>query len=175
MHASTAIHSPVGRLTLLASARGLTSVMWEHEQPAPSRSSPPGNGDGGETAGRILAEAARQLGAYFAGRLRTFDLPLDPAGTPFQKLVWTELNRIPYGETRSYGQVARALGQPGAARAVGIANNRNPNAIVTPCHRVIGSDGKLVGFGGGLPAKAYLLALESGSLFPLTPPRTPVS
>lgn len=105
-------------------------------------------------------ELTRQLGEYFAGERRRFDLPLAPEGTPFQRAVWSELARIPFGETRSYGEVARALGKPGASRAVGRANGANPIPIVVPCHRVVGSDGSLTGFGGGLEAKAALLALE---------------
>jgi methylated-DNA-[protein]-cysteine S-methyltransferase len=107
-----------------------------------------------------FAEAARQLDAYFAGTLRQFDLPLAPAGTPFQRRVWQGLREIPYGETVSYGELARRIGRPSAVRAVGAANGQNPLAIVIPCHRVIGSDGRLVGYGGGLAAKSALLALE---------------
>lgn len=113
----------------------------------------------------VLAEAERQLDAYFAGDLRRFDLPLDLAGTKFQRRVWSELLKIPYGETRSYSQLACALGTPAAVRAVGAANGANPVPIVVPCHRVIGASGKLVGYGGGLPLKRRLLALERGSLF----------
>jgi len=116
-------------------------------------------------ANPLLAEAARQLHAYFAGSLRRFDLPLDLAGTEFQRRVWMELTRIPYGETRSYQDVARAVGAPNAVRAVGAANGANPIPIVVPCHRVIGAGGKLVGYGGGLPLKRRLLALERGELF----------
>jgi methylated-DNA-[protein]-cysteine S-methyltransferase len=107
-----------------------------------------------------FGEPIRQLKAYFAGTLRQFDLPLAPAGTPFQQTVWQALREIPYGETVSYGQLARGIGRPAAVRAVGAANGRNPLAIVVPCHRVIGSDGRLVGYGGGLPAKSMLLELE---------------
>jgi methylated-DNA-[protein]-cysteine S-methyltransferase len=105
-------------------------------------------------------DAVRQLEAYFAGTLRRFDLALAPAGTPFQQRVWRALREIPYGHTISYGELARRLGRPAAVRAVGAANGRNPLAIVVPCHRVIGSDGRLVGYGGGLPTKAALLELE---------------
>ena len=108
----------------------------------------------------IAAEAERQLRAYFAGQLRRFDLPLDMRGTDFQIRVWRELENIPYGETRSYSQVAAAIGAPQAVRAVGAANGANPIPIIVPCHRVIGSSGKLVGYGGGLPLKKRLLALE---------------
>jgi methylated-DNA-[protein]-cysteine S-methyltransferase len=113
------------------------------------------------------AEVRRQLEEYFAGRRQTFDLPLAPEGTSFEKTVWEELRRIPFGETRSYAEVARAIGRPGAARAVGRANGANPIPVVVPCHRVIGADGSLTGFGGGLDAKARLLELE-GLALPLS-------
>jgi methylated-DNA-[protein]-cysteine S-methyltransferase len=113
----------------------------------------------------LLVETEHQLRAYFGGDLRDFDLPLAMAGTPFQQRVWKELLRIPYGETRSYSEIAHAIGAPTAVRAVGAANGANPIPIVVPCHRVIGSGGKLVGYGGGLPLKRRLLALERGSLF----------
>jgi O-6-methylguanine DNA methyltransferase len=111
----------------------------------------------------LLNEAARQLRDYFAGGLRDFNLPLDPRGTDFQRRVWRELATIPYGATRSYLQIANAIGAPKAVRAVGAANGANPIAIVVPCHRVIGAGGKLVGYGGGLPLKQRLLALERGA------------
>ena len=111
---------------------------------------------------RALVEPVRQVEAYFKGRLKAFDFPLAPQGTPFQTSVWHELLRIPYGETISYGELARRLGNPKAVRAVGLANGSNPIAIVIPCHRVIGSNGTLVGYGGGLPTKQALLALERG-------------
>ena len=107
-----------------------------------------------------LAEARRQLTEYFAGTRRDFALPLAAGGTPFQQRVWEALRRIPYGETISYGELARRIGQPTASRAVGAANGRNPIAIVVPCHRVIGADGTLIGYGGGLPVKEALLSLE---------------
>ncbi|MCZ4064765.1 methylated-DNA--[protein]-cysteine S-methyltransferase [Oxalobacter aliiformigenes] len=108
----------------------------------------------------LIAEAVSQLSAYFEGRLKTFDLPLDMSGTPFRMKTWEALKTIPYGETRSYGDIARQIGQPKACRAVGMANHNNPVAIVVPCHRVIGSDGSLTGYGGGLPIKRQLLDLE---------------
>jgi methylated-DNA-[protein]-cysteine S-methyltransferase len=108
-----------------------------------------------------FAEAKRQLAAYFAGELTVFDLPLAPQGTDFQRRVWEELTRIPYGVTLSYGELARRIGQPGSSRAVGLANGRNPISIIVPCHRVIGANGKLVGYGGGLPRKEALLAHEA--------------
>jgi methylated-DNA-[protein]-cysteine S-methyltransferase len=115
----------------------------------------------------IATEALRQLRAYFAGQLRRFDLPLDMEGTDFQLRVWRELERIPYGETRSYLQMAAAIGAPRAVRAVGAANGANPIPIVVPCHRVIGASGKLVGYGGGLPLKKRLLQLEGALALPL--------
>jgi len=111
---------------------------------------------------RVLAEARRQLDTYFAGNLSAFDLPLDPAGTPFQVQVWQQLTRIPYGQTISYGELARRIENPSASRAVGLANGRNPIAVIVPCHRVIGADGSLTGFGGGLDRKRALLSLEQG-------------
>lgn len=122
-------------------------------------------GDGAEVSATggatpLIREAFRQLEAYFRGDLKVFSLPLAPAGTPFQRRVWEVLLTIPYGETASYGDVAAAAGNVKAARAVGMANNRNPVAIVIPCHRVIGADGRLVGYGGGLELKRRLLELE---------------
>ncbi|MCL1808353.1 MAG: methylated-DNA--[protein]-cysteine S-methyltransferase [Clostridiales bacterium] len=108
----------------------------------------------------LLKEAGRQLEEYFGKKRKAFDLPLKLEGTEFQKRDWQELLKIPYGETRSYGEIAKALGIPKGARAVGLANNRNPVSIIVPCHRVIGADGKLVGYGGGLPIKEFLLNLE---------------
>lgn len=112
----------------------------------------------------VLKEAARQLAAYFAAELRTFQLPLAPRGTTFQQSVWSQLLTVPYGKTRSYSEIAIAVGSPKAVRAVGAANGQNPIPIVIPCHRIIGASGKLVGFGGGLPLKRMLLDLESGQL-----------
>lgn len=114
-----------------------------------------------DDAAPAIAAAARQLTEYFAGKRREFDLPLDAHGTPFQKRVWNALRRIPYGETRSYGDIARAAGSPKGARAVGMANHNNPIGIVVPCHRVIASDGSLGGYGGGLELKRRLLELEA--------------
>ena len=119
----------------------------------------------------MLVEAERQLGEYFRGQRQGFSLTLDFAGTAFQRQVWTALLTIPFGETRSYAQIARQIGKPSATRAVGAANGRNPISIVAPCHRVIGATGKLTGFAGGLEAKAYLLALEAGD--PQAPIRPP--
>ena len=111
----------------------------------------------------LLAEAMRQLAEYFAGERREFELPLAPEGTPFLRRVWAELVKVPYGATATYGEIAERIGNPGGSRAVGLANNRNPIAIIIPCHRIIGSSGKLVGYAGGVELKERLLALESGS------------
>jgi methylated-DNA-[protein]-cysteine S-methyltransferase len=151
--------SPVGRLTLVASETGLAAVLWENDDPRRVRLAPRRR----DEAHPLLGEAERQLAAYFAGRLRRFALPLDPAGTPFQRQVWDALLTIPFGETRSYRQIAVQIGRPAAARAVGAANGRNPLSIVAPCHRVIGAGGALTGFAGGLAVKARLLALETAA------------
>ena len=154
---SSTLASPVGRLTLVASDAGLAAVLWENDDP---RRVP--LAIAGEDASHpVLRETARQLKEYFAGGRTVFELPLDFHGTDFQKQVWAALLAIPFGETRSYGQIARALGKPGAMRAVGAANGRNPISIIAPCHRVIGAGGQLTGFAGGLEAKAHLLALEA--------------
>jgi methylated-DNA-[protein]-cysteine S-methyltransferase len=148
--------SPVGVLTLVASDRGLAAILWEKDRPGRVKLGPMR-----EAADHpVLDEAARQITAYFAGTLTEFDIPLDFRGTDFQKSVWTALLTIPFGETRSYGEIARAIGRPSASRAVGAANGRNPISIIAPCHRVIGSDGALTGFAGGLAAKELLLGLE---------------
>ena len=150
------ITSPIGDLLLLSDGEALTGVHFagRHGR-APS---PGGEHD------PVIVEAARQLRAYFAGERTSFALPLRPAGTPFEVGVWEELRRIPYGETLSYGELADRIGSAGAARAVGRANACNPIPVVIPCHRVIGSDGSLTGFGGGLDTKRRLLDLESGTL-----------
>lgn len=140
-------------LRISASPAGLRAIYFD-PQPGGEPASGPA------TTHPVLAETVSQLRAYFAGRLRDFDLPLDLAGTAFQLAVWRELQTIPYGQTRSYSFIARAIGRPAAVRAVGTANGANPIPIVVPCHRVIGASGKLVGYGGGLPLKKRLLALE---------------
>ena len=142
-------------LRLVASSSGIRAIEFTGGQ----ASRPVAEGARNDT-NPLLLEAARQLRAYFAGTLREFQLPLDMRGTDFQKRVWRQLESIPYGETRSYSQVALAIGLPHAVRAVGAANGANPIAIVVPCHRVIGAGGKLVGYGGGLPLKKRLLELE---------------
>jgi methylated-DNA-[protein]-cysteine S-methyltransferase len=150
------VNSPVGRLKLVATDHGLAGVLWATDAPGRVRMTI----DGEDATHPVLAEAERQLAEYFEGRRTTFSVRLDVAGTAFQRKVWNALLTIPFGETRSYGQIARQIGSPGASRAVGAANGRNPISIVAPCHRVIGASGNLTGFAGGLPAKAYLLELE---------------
>lgn len=148
------IASPVGRLILVASDKGLCAVLFAKGKLA----LPEGAQEAVDHP--CLTRAETQLAEYFAGKRRHFDLPLCASGTVFQLKVWKELQKIPYGRTISYGTQARGMGDAKKARAVGIANGRNPLSIVVPCHRVVGSDGSLTGFGGGLKAKAYLLALE---------------
>ena len=150
------IESPIGQLKLVASDKGLVAILWENDSPRRVRLSDLQEND----EHPVLLETQRQLTEYFAGRRKTFSVALDMRGTPFQKNVWEALLAIPFGETRSYGQLARQLGNPRATRAVGAANGRNPISIIVPCHRVIGSTGKLTGFAGGLETKAHLLNLE---------------
>ncbi len=152
----TVLESPVGELLASADAAGRVTGLHFDSHPTPT---PDPRWVRDE---RALAPLRRQLEEYFAGDRREFELELAPTGTPFQLSVWRELRAIPYGETASYGEIAAAVGQPGAARAVGGANNHNPIAIVVPCHRVIGASGSLTGYGGGLPRKQQLLALEAG-------------
>lgn len=154
--ATTLFPSPVGTLTLVASDAGLVAVLWEDDDPArvhlPVMAARPDH--------PVLRQAATQLADYFAGERQHFDVPLDMRGTAFQQRVWTALLAIPFGETRSYGAIASAIGQPTASRAVGAANGRNPLSILAPCHRVVGSNGALTGFAGGLAAKTWLIAHE---------------
>jgi len=155
-HLFTTLHSPLGELTLVATEIGLRAVLWPQDQGrvalpesmVVSHSEP------------VLSLAGTQIGEYFAGERETFDLPLDLHGTDFQKATWKALAEIPYGATWTYGQQAEHIGRPNAVRAVGAANGRNPVSIVLPCHRVIGADGSLTGFAGGLEAKQHLLVLE---------------
>lgn len=150
------IDSPVGMLTLVASATGLVAVLWENDRPGRVRLR-----DTVEDHDHpLLIETRRQIAAYFAGTLTRFTVPLDFRGSAFQNEVWAALLTIPFGETRSYGEIACQIGRPGAARAVGAANGRNPISIIAPCHRVIGGNGSLTGFAGGLAAKQLLLELE---------------
>ncbi|MHA3841367.1 methylated-DNA--[protein]-cysteine S-methyltransferase [Sphingomonas aestuarii] len=156
----TTTPSAVGELTLVASDAGLVAVLWSHDDVDRVRL--------GERVADddhpVLIAAATQLDDYFAGRRTAFDLPLDFRGTDFQKSVWAALLTIPFGETRSYGDIARQIGRPTASRAVGAANGRNPISIIAPCHRVIGANGSLTGFAGGIEAKRLLLALENPTL-----------
>lgn len=151
---TTTVDSPVGVLTLVAHDGVLAGLYMSDQRHAPSIDAVT------DEAG--FEAVTEQLAAYFRGELTRFDLPLAPVGTPWQRRVWAGLCEIPYGETISYGELARRIGSPGAARAVGLANGRNPIGIIVPCHRVIGADGRLTGYGGGLPRKELLLALERG-------------
>ncbi|MBJ7262613.1 MAG: methylated-DNA--[protein]-cysteine S-methyltransferase [Burkholderiaceae bacterium] len=151
------IGSPVGQLKLVARGEALAGVLWEVERA--NRVTFANLIEDRDSL--VLNRAAMQLAEYFAGRRRRFDLPLEFAGTPFQKDVWTALLSIPFGVTKSYGDIARQIGRPNAVRAVGAANGRNPISIIAPCHRVIGSTGGLTGFAGGIETKATLLALEA--------------
>jgi methylated-DNA-[protein]-cysteine S-methyltransferase len=160
---SKIVSSPIGNLKLVASDRGLVAILWENDRPRRVRLE-----DVKENREHpMLLRAEDELAQYFAGKRNAFSVPLDMRGTPFQKQVWEALLGIPFGETRTYGQLAMQLGNPRATRAVGAANGRNPIAIIVPCHRVIGFSGKLTGFAGGLDAKEHLLQLEGrgGRLF----------
>lgn len=154
----TVVDSPYGPLTLVAADDGILCGLYMTEQ----RHRPPEETFGVRDHSHF-AEAEEQLEAYFAGELKEFTLELRLHGTPFQQSVWEQLRRIPYGETRSYGDLAEALGNPGASRAVGLANGKNPIGIIVPCHRVVGASGGLTGYGGGLDRKKRLLDFESGS------------
>jgi methylated-DNA-[protein]-cysteine S-methyltransferase len=149
------IDSPIGPLTMTAVDGALTRVHMHEQRHAPAPS------PGAQHDDDSFAAVATQFAEYFAGERTRFDLPLAPAGTPFQRRVWDALCEIPYGETISYGELARRVGSPGAFRAVGLANGRNPLAIIVPCHRVIGADGRLTGYGGGLDRKRWLLEHEA--------------
>jgi methylated-DNA-[protein]-cysteine S-methyltransferase len=155
------MESPVGRLLLVADEVGLRQAWFAEGR------TPPVVDMSWQSGGAVLEEPARQLRAYFAGELQHFDLPLKPEGTAFQTRVWELLQEIPFGETISYGELARRAGNPAASRAVGLANGANPIPIIIPCHRVIGSNGKLTGYGGGLETKRWLLDFErsQGGLF----------
>jgi methylated-DNA-[protein]-cysteine S-methyltransferase len=151
------VNTPVGKLTLVASSHALVAVLWERERPnrvklAASKL---------DAQQPILLEAERQLGEYFSGTRTEFDLPLELNGSEFQKKVWRALRKIPFGETRSYISLAKAVGSATAVRAVGAANGKNPLSIIVPCHRVVGANGALIGFAGGLEVKAKLLAHEA--------------
>jgi methylated-DNA-[protein]-cysteine S-methyltransferase len=150
----TVIDSPVGDLTVVAVDGAITGLYFTNHLRAPAQAAL------GERTDEGFAEVTKQLGEYFAGTRREFDLPLAPVGNDFQQRVWALLATIPYGETRSYGDLAKALGDPGLAQAVGSANGRNPISIIVPCHRVVGADGSLTGYAGGLDRKRYLLEME---------------
>ncbi|HEY5274504.1 MAG TPA: methylated-DNA--[protein]-cysteine S-methyltransferase [Acidimicrobiales bacterium] len=154
---STVVTTPIGDVVLI----GANDVLVELELPGDSRVRHPEGHPGRDDA--ALVDAAAQLSEYFSGTRRSFDLAVAPQGTEFQTTVWATLAEIPYGTTATYGEVAAKVGNAKASRAVGMANNRNPIALIIPCHRVIGASGKLVGYGGGLPAKEFLLNLERGA------------
>lgn len=151
------MESPVGTLTLVSSHKGLTGILWKGDSPDRVRFKIQKE----DKNNPFLLKAEQQLKDYFSGKLKNFSLTLDFIGTDFQKSVWKALLTIPFGETRSYGQIAKQIGNPKAVRAVGAANGKNPLSIIAPCHRVIGSNGKLTGFAGGLEIKSFLLKIEN--------------
>ncbi len=154
----TIFDSPVGELVLTSNGEAITELFMKKHKGAPKPIEDWRRDDG------MFREAARQLRAYFAGELTEFDLRLETRGTKFQRRVWAELLKIPYGSTINYGELARRIGNPNASRAVGAANGQNPISIIIPCHRVIGSNGSLTGYGGGIERKKFLLDLEAGNL-----------
>jgi methylated-DNA-[protein]-cysteine S-methyltransferase len=161
MRTSCELATPIGAVRVEVEDGAVVAIHLPSDRGATTRDA------GTEERDPVLADACRQLSEYFDGKRTTFDLPLRPAGTPFQQAVWEALRAIPAGETRSYADVARAVGRPSAVRAVGAANGANPIAIVVPCHRVIGSSGALTGYAGGLPLKKWLLAFEGRFSAPL--------
>ena len=157
MNSTKQLDSPIGRLRLVATDQGLSRLLFDQQVGEDLESA----GDEVEADDHpVLAAATAQLAEYFAGRRQEFDIPLDLTGTEFQRAAWSALANVPFGETRSYRQQAEAIGRPKAVRAIGAANGRNPVPIVLPCHRIVGSDGSLTGYGGGLPIKEYLLNHE---------------
>jgi methylated-DNA-[protein]-cysteine S-methyltransferase len=154
----TSLDSPVGALVLTSDGEAITGLFMDKYQGEPFSIGDWARDDG------LFREAADQLRAYFAGELTDFDLPIATGGAPFQQRVWAELRKIPYGSTISYGELARRIGNPKASRAVGSANGDNPISIIIPCHRVIGSNGKLTGYGGGIERKKFLLEFEAETL-----------
>ncbi|MCX6359698.1 MAG: methylated-DNA--[protein]-cysteine S-methyltransferase [Armatimonadetes bacterium] len=160
----TTLGTPIGELLLTSDGAALTGLYMPDHAHGPEV----GAGWVSDDGAALFAATAEQLREYFGGGRRLFDLPLAPAGTLFQLRVWAELRRIPYGATVTYGDLARRLGDPGASRAVGLANGRNPISIIVPCHRVVGAGGKLTGYAGGLERKRFLLELEGGCLPGLT-------
>jgi methylated-DNA-[protein]-cysteine S-methyltransferase len=159
VYVSKRINSPVGRIKLVASDKGLAAILWENDDPDRVRIQNMTEND----SHPVLVEAEKQLKEYFGGRRRVFSMDLDFNGTDFQKKVWKTLLEIPWGETRTYSQIAEQIGNPKAVRAVGAANGKNPISIIAPCHRVIGASGRLTGYAGGLENKALLLRLEQVS------------
>jgi methylated-DNA-[protein]-cysteine S-methyltransferase len=151
------MESPIGKLTLIANGSALVAVRMERERPDRLRL----EAASADTHHPVLTEAERQLVDYFAGKRIRFELPIEPRGTDFQRKVWRYLAAIPFGKTKTYGDIAKTVGSPKGSRAVGAACGKNPLAIVVPCHRVVGASGALTGFGGGLETKAELLALEA--------------
>lgn len=154
--------SPIGQLKLVADKEALVALLWQDDAPLRVRLAEAKPCD----THPVLLETQAQVTAYFAGDRRTFDIPLQPVGTAFQRAVWSALTEIPYGETRSYGELAAHIYRPQAQRAVGAANGKNPISIIVPCHRVIGANGHLTGFAGGLGAKAFLLNHETSKTAP---------
>jgi methylated-DNA-[protein]-cysteine S-methyltransferase len=163
--ATTVVDTPIGPLTLIASDRGLRAVMWPDEEFGRVQPDAPDDAPVSAAAVAVLRAAGDQLAEYFDGDRTTFDVPLDPVGTDFQRTAWAALRTIPFGETISYGEQAARLGDRRKARAVGAANGRNPISIIVPCHRVVGSNGALTGFAGGLDTKAWLLDHERAILW----------
>ena len=157
------LKTPVGKMVLVADQKAIVMFGWEDffAKEASNKEQSKWGEMKPNSKNTIIAKAEKQLEEYFKGKRKSFDLPLAPEGTEFQKSVWRELSKISYGETISYGEQAKRIGKPKAMRAVGGANGKNPIAIIVPCHRVIGANGTLTGFGGGLKAKTYLLELES--------------
>jgi len=160
MTSHTVVDSPIGALTLVAEGDALAGLYLTEQRHLPPTTAHGARDD------TVLPALREQLIDYWAGELNWFDVPLAMVGTPFQMRVWTALQTIPYAETWSYGRVATEIGQPNASRAVGLANGRNPISIVVPCHRVVGSGGRLTGYGGGLARKQFLLDLEAGATLP---------
>ena len=161
MNSTKQLDSPIGRLRLVATDQGLSHLLFDQQVGEDLES----DGDEVEADDHpVLAAATAQLAEYFAGRRQEFDIPLDLTGTEFQRAAWSALANVPFGETRSYRQQAEAIGRPKAVRAIGAANGKNPVPIVLPCHRIVGSDGSLTGYGGGLPIKEYLLKHEQAQV-----------
>ena len=156
VHYITTFVSPVGNLPVIANENALVAVLWENDHPARVQLPPKLV----EKENEILVETRKQLKEYFEGIRKVFDIPIYMEGTGFQKTIWQQLVAIPFGQTRTYGQLAKQIKQPTASRAVGAANGKNPISIIVPCHRVVGTNGKLTGFAGGLKVKEQLLKLE---------------